>query len=563
MTKYEYITGENTTYIDESHWVFNIEERNRKKAFEKYEKDIFNDKIKNNINKLSNVKELIFDNCANNFIELILKFINSTKNDLDLLKIKKCGKEYFDLKNILSLNIKNLILFDTPLIVDNTKKDGDDGSSNLKRFNGKLGKVDNLTIKISSLEHYCIKNNLDYYNTLKILVELIKHDNFNKNLCFEMNALPVIMTYLIRLNYYKYFEDKENESKIFKLTYFPFIKNLEKENDPNSKIKERKENREKLIQNYFKLGVDFDNESKKRKIIIKKNNIKNKLENYENRLSYLQEKNEKDNKKKSHKEDKEKEKRKEDFGSDLFNIVTDYKQFFNLNNIKNIEFEKCLFSRDKPVKEIGESDIEEVIINLIEDDNNDKNYTIDMKTLNEIIFKNKGAEDISSLGKYLSLNKNISTVDKSDFEDYLKPLKLIFDNLLKVFNIFQTLKNPLKVKIESIKERKEFYCLLCLYDILKNKGSETQKFKEKGNEDEYIKLPKIENLKNELELYFIKDKNENKEDVYCVFNYYYTSDYEQNIFGEFEDKGINYSENDINFKCKLEYSKNFWDIITK
>ena len=550
-TKYEYITGENLTYIDESHWVLNDEEKKRKKDFEDYEKNIFNDKIKNNIKKLSNVKELIFDNCANNFIELILKFINSSKNNLDLFKIKKCGKEYFDLNNIFSLNIKNLILFDTPLIVDRTKKDVIDGSSNLGRFKGQFGEVENLTIKISSLKHYCIRNNLDYYNTLKILVELIKHDNFNQNLCFEMNALPVIMTYLIRINFNKYIGDKKKENEIFTSTYFPFIEKKEKVDNQELNIKNGIEKRKELVQKTFNLGVDFGNKSKERKIIIKKNNIKNKLENYENLISELQ----------TIKKDITKEKEKKDYGSDMFNIDIDYKQFFNLNNIKNIEFEKCLFSRNKPHKEI--EDMKETIINLIEDKNNDKNYTIDMKTINEIIFKNKGAEDISFLGKYLSLNENITTVNKSDFEDYLEPLKLIFNNLLIVFDLFQTLKNPLKVKIESIKERKEFYCLLCVYDILKNEGIKTQEYQQKENNNKKIYLKKKAEFKNKLELYFMKDKNENNEDVYCVFNYYYTSDNEQKIFGDFKDKEITYTENNTNFKCKLEYSKNFWDIITK
>ena len=89
-TKYEYITGENLTFVDEKKWVLNDQEKKRKNKFEEFDKTI-NELINKNINKLSNVKELIFDNCTNHFIELILKFINSSKNDLDLLKIKKCG----------------------------------------------------------------------------------------------------------------------------------------------------------------------------------------------------------------------------------------------------------------------------------------------------------------------------------------------------------------------------------------------------------------------------------------------------------------------------------------
>ena len=103
------------TFIEEKNWILNKEEKERKERFEKNEEEI-NKIIENNLDKLLNIKELIFDNCSNHFIKLILKLI-SKKEELEYLKIKKCGKEYFDLSNILSLKIKNLILFDTPLII--------------------------------------------------------------------------------------------------------------------------------------------------------------------------------------------------------------------------------------------------------------------------------------------------------------------------------------------------------------------------------------------------------------------------------------------------------------
>ena len=239
-TKYEYITGENLTFVDEKKWVLNDQEKKRKNKFEEFDKTI-NELINKNINKLSNVKELIFDNCTNHFIELILKFINSSKNDLDLLKIKKCGQEYFDLKNILSLNIKNLILFDTPLIIDRLNKEKT--STNFERFNGKLGKIENLTIKTCSLEHYCLDNNLDYYNTIQIIIELINNENIGKNLCFEMNTLPIIMTYLIAKHYHNKFY-KQEEFKIPK--YFEFSKPIDLINkiDQSVNNKNIKEGRE-------------------------------------------------------------------------------------------------------------------------------------------------------------------------------------------------------------------------------------------------------------------------------------------------------------------------------
>ena len=88
ITKYEYITGENLTFIDEKNWVLNDEENKRKKNLKKNKE--LNKKINDNLDKLSKIKELIFDNCSNHFMELILKFINSKKEKkLDYLKIKK------------------------------------------------------------------------------------------------------------------------------------------------------------------------------------------------------------------------------------------------------------------------------------------------------------------------------------------------------------------------------------------------------------------------------------------------------------------------------------------
>ena len=149
------------------------------------------------------------------------------------------------------------------------------------------------------------------------------------------------------------------------------------------------------------------------------------------------------------------------------------------------------------------------------------------------------------MGKYLS--KKVGKISPDD------TLKLIFKVLFNLFKFFETLKNPLKVKIENIKERKEFYCLLYVYDIIKtNKKNE-------NNFDEKFSIQIIEDLKNKQELYFyfIKDKNENNEDVYCAFNYYYTSDQEKQKLGDFGDE----EEKTYNVKFKVEYGKKFWDII--
>ena len=57
----------------------------------------------------------------------------------------------------MSLDIKNLILFDTPLIIDHFPEYG---KSYLECFDGELGGVDNLTIIIILLKNYCNSNNL-------------------------------------------------------------------------------------------------------------------------------------------------------------------------------------------------------------------------------------------------------------------------------------------------------------------------------------------------------------------------------------------------------------------
>jgi hypothetical protein len=94
VTKFEFITGDDITFIEEKNWVLNEEEKKRKAKWEKLEEDL--DKFHYNI--LNNVKELVFDNCSNFFIKWILNFtkgkvheIKSYNYDLDLLKLKKCG----------------------------------------------------------------------------------------------------------------------------------------------------------------------------------------------------------------------------------------------------------------------------------------------------------------------------------------------------------------------------------------------------------------------------------------------------------------------------------------
>ena len=297
ITKYEYITGENFTSIDEKNWVLNNEEKERKKNFEDFDEKI-NKEIENNKDILSKVKGLVFDNCTNYFIQLILKFINSTNNNLDILKLKKCGKEHFEIKNILNLKINKLILFDTPLSIDEFPKD-------IK------GEIENLTININSLEHYCKESNLNYYKTLEIIEELIKNEKFNKNLCFEMNALPIIMTYLAAKEYHKI---KKIKGKFTIPNYFEF-----KSSEERQQLIEKNDNTSPFIIEGL-AGKD-------KTIILKNNSIKNKFENYD-----IIPKNTKNREQKI------------DNGRDKFDIDIDYRTFLNVNQIKTIIMEDCLIN---------------------------------------------------------------------------------------------------------------------------------------------------------------------------------------------------------------------------
>ena len=216
MTKFEYIFDDEITYIEKEDWIYNNEQKERKKRWEELEKDLENFENKND---LSNVKELIFDNCSNFFIKWIIRFIKcknyeikSNNNDFDLIKIKKCGNEYFDLSFILQMKIGTLILFDTPLIIGD--KFPDDKNTHLTNMGGKaLGKIENLDLKIISLECYGRERNLNIIKTLEILVELIKCEKFNKHITFEYSALSNIMTFLA-FQVYKdnlYFYNDPNE----------------------------------------------------------------------------------------------------------------------------------------------------------------------------------------------------------------------------------------------------------------------------------------------------------------------------------------------------------------
>ena len=539
VTKYEYITGDNLTYIEEDKWILNDEEKEKKKQFEDFNKEI-NLIITNNIKILSKVKELVFDNCSNHFIKLILKFINSSHNSLDLLKLKKCGKDYFELKNIVNLNIQNLILFDTPLIIDRLYKgiEKDQVEDVLGIIN-----VENLTIRINCLEHYCLANNLNYTKTIEILVQLINHKNIGKNLCFEMNALPIIMTYLAA--------KKICISEDFSIpTYFPFIsQDFSKESEEGRRqiVNEGLQKRKDLIDKSFELE-GFNSKT----IVLKKNNIKNKLENYEELMKlYCKIKKQYDKVKDE----------KSDFGSDLFNLDIDYKRFFEINHIDTIIFENCLFTNYSNIR-INNNFIQETFCNLLIESSTKKNYKFDMKTLNEIIFINKSVNDLSVLFKYLSF-KNKQQITQEIFE-YVKTLEQFLKNLNNIFGLIRLYIRDPTIIFKNIKEVKEFYCLLCVLRISQDKtyNEEIEFITNDPNKPLKYIFPKKEELENKIGPYFFKKKDEENKDVFSVFNYYYRSDEELKIFGDYDNMKKEFAIGKYMFNAEYQFNDP-WDIIMK
>ena len=557
MTKFEYIFDDEITYIEKEDWIYDSEQKERKEKWEKLENDLENFENKND---LSNVRELVFDNCSNFFIKWIIRFIKGEKyekksnnNDFDLIKIKKCGNEYFDLSFILQMKIGTLILFDTPLIIgDNFPSDKNTHLSNMK--GNSLGTIENLDLKIISLECYGRERNLNILKTLEILVELIKCENFNKNITFEYSALSNIMTFL---------------------AYKVYIKNLDLYNDPNdiekgedkSKTKDEKniqgidedeiyEKNPKYLPKQMFFGYksirdylyyqsfDLKEYLQNSKITLKNVTIRKQIENFENQ-EYLMKKKELDNKKENKNPTANRQLRKIDFGSDGFYIDRDYKNFFNINEIKCVELLNVNFSN---VKIPDLKDYEgETIINLI---NNNKyenenikenkygdfhfpNYRIDMKTLNGILFKNHGFEDFSSMFKYYiyRIEPQSDSVKEvsNDAIEKKRIIKDYFYKYLDVFKKFQLNVEELTVTINNMKELKEFYLVCGFLEILGNKNYLINEILKFNNKEITIELPDKKEIEKRFGSYFYMEKNEFDKEVYSEINYYYISEKEKEI----------------------------------
>ena len=109
----------------------------------------------------------------------------------------------------------------------------------------------------------------------------------------------------------------------------------------------------------------------------------------------------------------------------------------------------------------------------------ERKYMIDINSFNEIIYKNKSMVDITSLLQFINsnnYNKKLQIKDNDfikEVKEQLVQLHNFFSNLKDIFSFFED-KNII-IKFKNIKERKEFYCLLCILRAIKNNNNEVNK----------------------------------------------------------------------------------------
>ena len=480
ITKFEYIIGENYTKINEDNWVLNEEEYNKKIKYENFYREL---KEKTKDKKFKNMKELIFNNCSINFMELIFSLVNT---DLNLLKLKKCAKEFFDLNKISHLNIIHLSLFDIP--INFTKE--------IKY------KIKNLTIKINGLEYYCEINNLNYYKTIGKIVEFMSNSYNYRNLCLEMNTLPIVMSFLFSKKFNK--KMKLPNKDFIDIEYFKSIYEV------NKFIKK---------EDLFNISGLED-----KTIRIIKNNINNSLDidsyKFENIFN-------------------------------IFNFDIYYLTFFNQNHIRSIIFEDNFINnyllkknaKNKSRKIKTDNLSEETLINLM--NSGMIKYKIDFKSLSYSILSKDFCCFSFYFKEYIICNNIPDDAElPSEIKNRKNNLKIVLQRIENIFNdCLLDINNKITFIINNIKERKEFYILLCIYQWIKEKNN--------------IKI-----IKEKIYKHFLKGINEKNEEIINKMNYYYLSEEEIEIFGEpgKEKKEIEFEK----FEFEIEYSdnnENFFDIL--
>ena len=560
ITKLEFITGDDMTYIEEKDWVLDNNERKKKNKWEKFENELEKYLENFEVQSLSNVRELIFDNCSNFFIKWIINFIKGQKNnnineqdDFDLIKIKKCGKDYVNLEKILTMKIKKLILFDSPLIIGS--KFPEKNETHLKVINNNLGNINSLTIKINALDYYGKDHNLDTYKTYEILVELIKNENFNKNLTFEFNALANIMTYLAFKTYFEKqdfyndpndddgveFGEKNKDNKLKGvLDEKEIIKEIPKQL-PKYIFFSSNKKRDQIYVDSFYLKA-FNEESK---ITLKNVTIKKTTENFDNQnyLTIYKTSSEKNDISKLSYNNKLK---KIEYGSDGFYIDRDYKNFFSINNIGSVELINVTFSnykdsnlqkfeREGILNLISNSDIEKESIN---NEMKFPKYTIDAKTLNTILYENFLFEDFGNMFRYYEykVDDNLEGNAKAKSQDNLGKLSTMseyFKKLKEIFETFMKIGDEMTIVVNNIKELKEIICTLILVRKLVKEPFINKKFEVTGRNNTKntmkVDMPNKAEIVEEIKGYFLEEKNESNDMLFSGMNYYYTSAEEKQI----------------------------------
>ena len=352
-----------------------------------------------------------------------------------------------------------------------------------------------------------VKCNFNYNKIIEKIIEFISNEKNYDNICFEMNALPEIMSIL-------FFKAYKSNKKIL--------------NDYlNGKLRERNNFIQKNNVFYIK-GLENKN------IKLKKNNIIISLE-------------------------VEKYNSKNEFS--MFNHDEDYLLFFNQNKAKTIIFDDTFINNYPSTKnEFDKS------INLFNSKMNI--YLIDFKSLNYLIL-NRYFSSFSLFYKeynfFNSIPKNAESLKIKESNIY-KHIEIILGRIKNFLNSIIEIENEVTFVINNIKERKEFYFLLCIYQLirendkllLKNENLDKHFLKEitKQNKENDDNEESIENEESE-----IMDENKKIEEDIKKINYYYLSPEEIEIFGEpgKEKKKIKFKE----FKFKIEYSnktENIWNI---
>ena len=254
---------------------------------------------------------------------------------------------------------------------------------------------------------------------------------------------------------------------------------------------------------------------------------------------------------------KPKSEKKEKSEEIIQEIDTDinYISFINENKVKTIILKDCTFD------EFFENNIQSFsFINLI-NNNKDKKYTkknykIDIKSLNEYIYKNQFDSYFNFFNHLIKTTTNSNhEIESSQPNQYNDMRKIILfkEHLTKLFESIKHYIEVFTLIFSDIKERKEFYCLLYFFEEFQKEENLADYIINKEKKIQFFSHEKFKNLKQNLGLYFIQEQSElkTKDDIYTVFNYYYSSEDEIKMFGEYGKE-----KNEIKFgkyKFNVEY----------